>query len=83
MGRKKKQQLYGYFKRQTTRLTHEKNWKWLEILREKTEYLQRAAQNNVILLNYINTHNDNPQEISKGRLFGERNEMFNHIICEC
>ena len=48
-------QLYGYFKRQTGEIKHDKSWTWLrkENLERKTKFLLIAAQNNAIRTKYM------------------------------
>ena len=48
-------QLSGYFKRQTSEISHEKTWTWIrkgKLCRE-AESLLLAAQNNAIRTNYV------------------------------
>ena len=46
----KEKQLYGYFKRQTSKISHEKTWTWLRKgnIKRKIESLHIAAQNDAI-----------------------------------
>ena len=48
-------QLSGYFKWQTSKISHEKIWMWRRKgnLKIETESLQKVAQNNAIRTNYI------------------------------
>ena len=60
-------QLYGYFKRQTSKISHEKSWTWLrngniKKKNKKTESLQIAAQNNAIRNNYVKARIDKMQQ---------------------
>ena len=73
--------MYRCFKRQTDEIVHKKTWTWLRkgnLLRE-TESLLIAAQNNTIRTIYIKAEIDNKQQISFGRLCGEKdgNQMKN------
>ena len=78
-------QLYGYFKRQTAEIAHEKSWSWLRRgnLKRETESLIIAAQDNAIRTNYVKAKIDRTQQNSKCRMCGERDETVNHIISEC
>ena len=49
----------------------------------ETESLHIAAQNNTIRTNHIKARIDKTQQNSKCRLCADRDEMINHIICEC
>ena len=77
--------LYGHFKRQTSDISHEKNWVRLrkENLKRETEYLLIAAQNDAIRTNHIKARIDKMQQNSKCRLCGDRDETIDHIIREC
>ena len=48
-------QLYGYFKRQTKEISHEKTWIWLRKgdLKRATESILIVAQNNSVQTNYV------------------------------
>ena len=48
----------------------------------KTESLQIAAQDNAIRTNYVKAKIDKTQQNSKCRLYGDRDEMNNHMISE-
>ena len=78
-------QLYGYFKRLTGDISHEKTWMRLRKgnLKRETESLLIAAQNNAIKTNHIKARIDKTQQNSRRRLCGDRDEMINHIISEC
>ena len=52
-------------------------------LKRETESLQRAAQNNALRTNHIKARIDKPQQNSKYKLCGDRNETMNHIISDC
>ena len=85
--RKKKleeKQLYGYFKRETDEVSHQKTWTWLkrEILRKK-QSLRIAVQNKAIRNNYVKAIIDKTQLDCKCRLYGDRDKMINHIMSEC
>ena len=64
--------------------SYEKTWTWLrtENLKRETEFLQIAAQNDAIRTNHIKARIEKTQQNSKCRLFGDRDEMINHIISE-
>ena len=51
-------------------------------LRTETEFLLTATENNAIRTSNIEAKNDNPQQISKCALYGNRDETVNHIISE-
>ena len=73
------------FKRLISNISHQKTWTWLRkgnFMRE-TESLLIAAQNNSIRTNHIKTRIDKIQQNCKCRLYGDRDETFNHIISEC
>ena len=69
----REKQLYGYFKLQTGKISHEKTWTWIRKgnLRRKAESLLIAAQNNTIRTNYVKAKTDNMQQNSKCRLCGD------------
>ena len=75
----------GNFKRQTSKILHEKSWTWLrkENLKRETKSLQMTAQNNAIRTNYVKATIDKTQQNSKCKLCGDRDEAINHIISEC
>ena len=77
--------MYGYFKRQTSEISHEMIWIWLrnEKLKWETESLLTAAQNNAIRTNYVKAKIDKTPQNSKCRLCGDRCETINLIISEC
>ena len=62
-----------------------KMWTWLRKrnLKRETESRLVAAQNNAIRTKHIKARIDKPQQNSKCRLFGNRDEIINHIISEC
>ena len=67
-------QLYGHFRRQTNKFSHEKTWTWLRkrnLLRE-TESLLITTQNNAARTNYIKARRDKTSQRSKSRLYGDR-----------
>ena len=74
--------LYGYFKQQTSKISHEKILTWLRKghLKKETESLLIATQNNVTRTNNIQAKIDKPQQNSKYRLCGDRDETINYII---
>ena len=63
-------QFYGYFKQQTSEISHEKTWTWLRKgkLKRETESLLIAAQDNHISTNYVKAKIDKMQQNSKCRL---------------
>ena len=77
-------QLYGYFKRQTSEISHLKTWTWLRKgnLTRETKSLRTAAQNNAIRTNYVKEKIDKTQQNSKCRLCGDKGNMITHIS-EC
>ena len=78
-------QIYGRFKRLINNISHQKTWTWLRKgnLKRETESLLIAAQDNAIKTNHIKARIDKTQQNSKCRLYGDRDEMINHIISEC
>ena len=75
-------QLCGYFKRQTSEISHEKTWTWLRKGNLKKESLLMAAKNNAIRTNYVKARRDKTQQNSRCRLCSERDETINHVISE-
>ena len=85
MTRKQKweeKQLYGYFKWQTSEISHEKTWTWLRKgnLKRETECILIVAQINAIGTNYAKAKIDKTQQNSKCRLCDDRDETINHIM---
>ena len=81
----KEKQMYEYFKRQTSKISHAKTWKWLRkgnTFREIESFLI-AAHDNAIRINYIKSKIDKTQQNSKCRLWRDRDETINHVISEC
>ena len=78
-------QLYGRFKRLINNISHDKTWTWLRKgnFKRETESLLIAAQDSAIRTNHIKARIDKPQQNSKCRLCGNRDETINHIISEC
>ena len=78
-------QHYGYFKRQTSDISHEKTWTWLRKgnLKRENESLLIGVQNNAIRISYIKARIDRTQQNSKYGLGGDRDETNDHIISEC
>ena len=72
--------MYGYFKRQTTKISYKKTWTWLqkENLKWETESLLIAAENNDLKTNYIEEKIDNARQKSKNMLYADKNETINH-----
>ena len=52
-------------------------------LKRKIEFLLTAAQNNAIRTDHIKAKIDKTQQNSKCRLWGDGDEMINHIKSEC
>ena len=50
------------------------------LVKRETEAVLIAAQNNAIKTNYIKAKIDDARQ---NRLYGDRDEAINHIICEC
>ena len=61
----------------------EKIWTWLRKgnLKNETEFLLIAAQNNTIRTNHIEARIDKMQQNSRCRLCADKDES--NIICEC
>ena len=78
-------QLSGRFKQLIYNISHDKTWTWLSKgnCKREIESLLIAAQNNAIRTKHIKTRIDKMQQNSKCRLYGDRDETINHIICEC
>ena len=53
--KREEKQLYGYFKQQTSEISHKKTWTWVKKgnLKKETESLLMVDQNNAIRTNYI------------------------------
>ena len=64
---RRKTQLYGRFKQQTSNISHEKIWRWLrkENLKRETEYLLIAAQTHAIRTNHIKARIDKTLQNSR------------------
>ena len=56
----KEKQLYGYFKRQTDEIPHEKTWTWIRKgnYKKETEPPLIATENNTIRTNYVKAKMD-------------------------
>ena len=69
-------QVYGNFKRQTRKISHEKIGTWLKHgkLKRETESLLIAAQNNPIWTNNVKARIEWTQENSRCKLCGDRDE---------
>ena len=52
-------------------------------LKRETESLPIALQNNAIRTNHIKARIDKTQQNSRFRLYGERDDIINHILSEC
>ena len=78
----REKQLYGYFKRQTDKISHEMTWIWLRKgdIKRKTESLLTEAQNNATWTNSVKAKIDETQQNSKCRLCGIRDETIDHIF---
>ena len=76
-------QLYGRFKRLINNISRDN----LDLAKERklseTESLLKAAQKNAVRTNHIKARIDKTQQNSKCRLYGDREETINHIICKC
>ena len=72
----------GYFKRQKEEIALDMTWIWPRKgnLKRENESLLTAAQNNIIITNYIKAKIGNIQQNSKCRFCGDRDETVNHII---
>ena len=72
--------LYGYFRRQTSYITHEKTWTWLQKgnLKRETESQLIAVQNNAIRTSYVKAQIDRTQQNSKFWLYKEKDATVNH-----
>ena len=81
----KENQLYGCFRRQTSKNSHEKTWTWLRTrnLERETEYLLIEAQNNAIKTNYVQAKLDKMQQNNRCGWCVYRDKTINHIISEC
>ena len=77
-------QFYGRFKQLTSDSTHEKTWTGLRKgnVKQESESLLIAAQNNAIWTNHIKARIDKTQQNSRCRLCSDRDEIINHIIIE-
>ena len=80
----KEKQLYGYFKRQTSEISHEKTWTRLRKgnVQREIESFPKVAQNNAIRTKYVKAKIDKMLQNSKCSLWGDRDEMTNYIISE-
>ena len=72
----KEKQQYGYFKRQTDEIGHEKTWMRKQILKRETESLLMAAQNNSLLTNYVKVKIGKTQKNRKCRSCGDRDKSL-------
>ena len=74
----------GYFKRQTSEISHGKTCTSLRKgnFKKEPEFILIAAQNNAIRTNYFKAKIDKTQQNSKYRLWGDRDETISHIIRE-
>ena len=81
---KKRNQLYGRFKRLINTISHEKTSTWLRKgnLKREAGSLLITAQDDAIRTNHIKARIDTTQQNSKCRLYGDRDETINHIISE-
>ena len=78
----KEKQLYGYFKRQTKDVAHNKTWKWLRRsnLKRETESLLIAAQNNARRTNWFKAKIVYMQKNSEYGWCIDWDEIVYHII---
>ena len=69
---------YGYFKRQTSDITHKKTrtWLWKGNLKRENEYLLMAAENNAIRTNYFQAKVNITQQNNKSGLCTERDQKL-------
>ena len=71
-------QLYGYFKQQTSEISHDKTWKCLQKnIKRDTGSLQIAVQHKAIRNNYVKEKSDKMQQNSKCSLCGNRDQAIN------
>ena len=78
-------QQYWHFKRQASKISHEKTWTYLrkESLKKGTKSIPRAAQNNSIRTKYVKANIDKTEQNSRCRLYDNRHETIDHIISVC
>ena len=74
--------MYRYFKRRTSKISHEKTWTWLRKgnFKSKTELLLIAVQNIAIMTKYLKAKIDKSQQNSKCWLCGDRDESYTKQI---
>ena len=79
-----KNQLYGYFKQQTSEFLHEMTWTSLRKREHKkeTKSLLITAQNKAIKTRYVKGKIDTTQQNGKCKLCAYKEETINHIISE-
>ena len=77
-------QQYRYFKRQTSKISHEKTWPLLRKgnFRKEIKSLLIETQNNAINTNYMKAKIDKKQQNSRCRLYRDRDETTNHIMSD-
>ena len=51
--------------------------------KKRKQNLLIAAENNAVRTNHIKARIDKTQQNSKCRIYGDRDEIINHIISEC
>ena len=75
-------QLYGYFKRQTTEIFHEKTWTLLRNrnLKQETESLLKATQNNAIRTNFVKAKIDKTKQNSCCKLLRRNDQSHDKQI---
>ena len=73
------------FQATNKQISQEKIWTWLRKgnLNKETESLLITEQNNAIKTDNIKARIDKTSQISKCRLFGNRDNTTNHRISEC
>ena len=78
-------QLFGYFKRQIGKISHDISETWLRRrnLKRVTRSFSTEAQNNSIRAKYIKAKINVTQQNIKFRLNKYRDKTVNHMISEC
>ena len=75
----------AYFKETKDGKDEKESWKWLTngYLKNKTEGMLMAAQDQALRTNWISVMIDKRQESAMCRMCGERDETISHIVSEC
>ena len=68
--------MYGHFKQKTSKISHKKTWTWL---RKGSLNRECAKQHHK---DYVKAKIDKAPQNNKCKLYGDRDEMINHIISE-